>query len=155
MILKDFILKNKTFALDQKVADWQEAVKIGIDLLCKADAAEPRYYDAVLKMTKELGPYYVIAPGIAMPHARPEFGAKKTGFALVTLKNPICFGHADNDPVSIVLCICAKDASDMNETVIVEAVTLFDDEQAISRLTEARTEKDLQAVFTALEDANG
>ena len=86
-----------------------------------------------------------------MPHTRPENGAKKTGFALVTLKNPVSFGHSDNDPVEIVLCICAKDAKDMNESVIVEAVTLFDDEKAVERLKKAQSVEDLRAVFADIE----
>ena len=151
MVLQDFIIENSAFALGQEAADWKAAVKLGTDLLVKAGAAEERYYEAILKMTEELGPYYVIAPGIAMPHTRPENGAKKTGFALVTLKNPVSFGHSDNDPVEIVLCICAKDAKDMNESVIVEAVTLFDDEKAVDRLKKAQSVEDLRAVFADIE----
>lgn len=151
MVLQDFIIENSAFALEQEAADWKAAVKLGTDLLVKAGAAEERYYEAILKMTEELGPYYVIAPGIAMPHTRPENGAKKTGFALVTLKNPVSFGHSDNDPVEIVLCICAKDAKDMNESVIVEAVTLFDDEKAVERLKKAQSVDDLRAVFADIE----
>ncbi len=151
MVLQDFIIENSAFALGQEAADWKAAVKLGTDLLVKAGAAEERYYEAILKMTEELGPYYVIAPGIAMPHTRPENGAKKTGFALVTLKNPVSFGHSDNDPVEIVLCICAKDAKDMNESVIVEAVTLFDDEKAVERLKKAQSVEDLRAVFADIE----
>lgn len=151
MVLQDFIIENGAFALGQEAADWKAAVKLGTDLLVKAGAAEERYYEAIFKMTEELGPYYVIAPGIAMPHTRPENGAKKTGFALVTLKNPVSFGHSDNDPVEIVLCICAKDAKDMNESVIVEAVTLFDDEKAVERLKKAQSVEDLRAVFADIE----
>ena len=151
MVLQDFIIENSSFALGQEAADWKAAVKLGTDLLVKAGAAEERYYEAILKMTEELGPYYVIAPGIAMPHTRPENGAKKTGFALVTLKNPVSFGHSDNDPVEIVLCICAKDAKDMNESVIVEAVTLYDDEKAVERLKKAQSVEDLRAVFADIE----
>ena len=151
MVLQDFIIENSAFALGQEAADWKAAVKLGTDLLVKAGAAEERYYEAILKMTEELGPYYVIAPGIAMPHTRPENGAKKTGFALVTLKNSVSFGHSDNDPVEIVLCICAKDAKDMNESVIVEAVTLFDDEKAVERLKKAQSVEDLRAVFADIE----
>ena len=51
----------------------------------KADVVEPRYYQAILDGVAQHGPYFVIAPGLAMPHGRPEEGVKKTGFALVTL----------------------------------------------------------------------
>jgi len=59
---------------------------------------------------KELGPYIVVAPGVAMPHARPEDGAIATGMSLVTLKEPVVFGNPDNDPVRLVIGLAALDA---------------------------------------------
>ena len=152
MILKDFILNNGSFALGTDASDWKDAIKKGVDLLVKAGAAEGRYYDGILKMVEEHGPYFVISPGVAMPHARPELGGLKTGFALVTLKNPVKFGHESNDPVDIVLCICAKDASDMNEEVILNAVTLFDDEHAVCALRRAKNADDLALKFDGIEE---
>ena len=152
MILKDFILNNGSFALGTDASDWKDAIKKGVDLLVKAGAAEERYYDGILKMVEEHGPYFVISPGVAMPHARPELGGLKTGFALVTLKNPVKLGHESNDPVDIVLCICAKDASDMNEEVILNAVTLFDDEHAVCALRRAKNADDLALIFDGIEE---
>ena len=152
MILKDFILENNSFSLGVDASDWKDAIKKGVDLLVKAGAAEEQYYDGILKMVEEHGPYFVISPGVAMPHARPEFGGLKTGFALVTLKNPVKFGHESNDPVDIVLCICAKNASDMNEEVIMNAVTLFDDEQAVGSLRRAKNAEDLAVIFDSVEE---
>ncbi|MGP1576956.1 MAG: PTS sugar transporter subunit IIA [Treponema sp.] len=151
MLLKDFIIQNHTFALQEEALGWEDAVKIGTDLLCQAGAASPEYYDAIIRTTDELGPYYVIAPGIAMPHARPELGAKKTGFALITLKKPVSFGHEDNDPVDVILCICAATAQDLNEQVIIEAVTLFDSEEAMDKLRTATRPETLYAILEEVE----
>ncbi len=52
-------------------------MKIGVDLLVAADVVEPRYYRAILDGVAQHGPYFVIAPGLAMPHGRPEEGVKK------------------------------------------------------------------------------
>lgn len=149
-MLKEFIQEKKSCALQVQVSDWKEAVRTGVDLLVQSQVAEPRYYESILSMVQEYGPYFVIVPGVAMPHARPEMGALATGFSLVTLASPVAFGHQDNDPVDVVLCICAKDAQDMNETAIIEAMNLFDDEQYIQRLRAART---LEDVVVVLADA--
>ena len=42
-----------------------------------------------------------------MPHARPENGVLQTGFSLVTLEQPVAFGHQENDPVDIVIGFAA------------------------------------------------
>lgn len=103
MKLRDSLAENNSILLQAEASTWQEAVKLSVDLLVKADVVEPRYYQAILDGVAQHGPYFVIAPGLAMPHGRPEEGVKKTGFALVTLKTPLVFNHEDNDPVDILI----------------------------------------------------
>ena len=83
---------------------------------------------------EQFGPYFVIAPGLAMPHGRPEEGVKKTGFALVTLKKPLEFNHEDNDPVDILITMAAVDANTHREVGIMQIVNLFEDEENFDRL---------------------
>ncbi|WP_322806300.1 PTS sugar transporter subunit IIA [Thermanaerothrix sp.] len=101
----------ETIALRVPATDWEEAVRAAGRLLVASGAAEPRYIDGMIRTVRELGPYIVIAPGIALPHARPEEGALREGYALVTLAQPINFGNPDNDPVQVVIAFCAPDAS--------------------------------------------
>ncbi|WP_073998490.1 PTS sugar transporter subunit IIA [Anaerococcus urinomassiliensis] len=68
------------------------------------------YTDAMVEIFNEHGPYIVIAPGLAMPHARPECGVNKVGACVVSLSNPINFGNKDNDPVKMLIGLCAKDS---------------------------------------------
>lgn len=150
MKLTEHLLTANTIRLGAEAADWREAVRIGVDLLIGADLVEPRYYDAVVSMTEELGPWYVLAPGLAMPHARPEEGVKRDGFALVTLKTPVVFGSEDNDPIDILITLAATDAKTMNEESIVQVATLFDDDARIERIRAAKTRADLEAIFAEI-----
>ena len=61
----------------------------------------------MIKMIKEIGPYVVIAPGLALGHTGSDQGVNRTCFSLITLKNPVNFGVPDNDPVDIVFCFAA------------------------------------------------
>ena len=70
MKLRDSLAENKSIRLQAEASSWQEAVKIGVDLLVAADVVEPRYYQAILDGVAQFGPYFVIAPGLAMPHGR-------------------------------------------------------------------------------------
>lgn len=105
------MLTEDTIALNVSVESWEEAVRTAGQLLVNSGAAEPRYIDAMIKTAKELGPYIVLMPGVAMPHARPEEGAIKEGFSLLTLEKPVNFGNPDNDPVRVVIAFCAPDSS--------------------------------------------
>src|SRR5471030_1738820 len=95
MKLRDSLAQNDSICLNAQAQTWQDAVNIGVDMLVKAGVVEPRYYQAILDGVERFGPYFVIAPGLAMPHGRPEEGVLKTGFALVTLKTPLVFNHED------------------------------------------------------------
>lgn len=143
MKLRDSLAQNHSVRLQAEAGTWQEAVRIGVDLLVKAGVVEPRYYQAILDGVAQFGPYFVIAPGLAMPHGRPEEGVKRTGFALVTLKTPLIFNHEDNDPVDILITMAAVDANAHQEVGIMQIVNLFEDEENFNRLRACRSEQEV------------
>ena len=101
----------ESIAVGVSVNTWQDAVRAAGHLLVRVRAAESRYIDAMLRTAEELGPYVVLAPGLALPHARPEDGALNVGFSAVTLAAPVEFGNPDNDPVRLVIAFCAPDST--------------------------------------------
>lgn len=62
MKLRDSLAENKSIRLQAEAETWQDAVKIGVDLLVAADVVEPRYYRAILDAVEQHGPYFVLAP---------------------------------------------------------------------------------------------
>lgn len=92
----------------ESVKDWVEAVKLSGTLLAVDGVIEERYINAMVKVTEELGPYAVIAPGVAIPHARPEDGAKRIGLSILVVKSGVNFG-SPNDPVYVVIGFAAID----------------------------------------------
>ncbi|KAF1370618.1 PTS ascorbate transporter subunit IIA [Yokenella regensburgei] len=143
MKLRDSLIENRSIQLQADAGSWQEAVKLGVDLLVAADVVEPRYYQAILNGVARFGPYFVIAPGLAMPHGRPEEGVKKNGFALVTLKTPLVFNHVENDPVDILITLAAVDARSHQEEGIMQIVNLFEDEANFDRLRACRSAQEV------------
>jgi mannitol/fructose-specific phosphotransferase system IIA component (Ntr-type) len=103
------ILPVENIKLGVEVNNWEEAIRAGGSILKAHGYIRDEYIDSMINVVKEIGPYIVIAPGIAMPHGRPEAGVLKIGLSLITLKSPIKFGSRENDPVKIVICLCAID----------------------------------------------
>lgn len=150
MNLLHYLITHRAFICRADVKNWQMALKLSTDVLVSTKAIEPEYYDAIIRSVDTHGPYFVISPGIAMPHARPECGVLQTGCCLVTLNKPVEFGHEDNDPVDFILTIAAKDKKALNEDVIIQVMTLFESEETLRNLREARTEAELHGVLAAL-----
>ncbi|EAF6004261.1 PTS sugar transporter subunit IIA [Listeria monocytogenes] len=97
--------------LDVEVESPIDAIRAAGNLLVKTESALSRYVDAMVAGYEKLGPYIVLAPHIAIPHARPEHGVKKQCMSIVRLKKPIKFGHPTNDDVSLVIAIGGVDTN--------------------------------------------
>jgi PTS system ascorbate-specific IIA component len=89
--------------LQVQADDWRDAVRQGGELLQKAGICEPRYVEAMIKAVEQMGPYMVLAPGLALAHARPQDGVLRVGMSIITLQKPVEFGSKANDPVKLVI----------------------------------------------------
>lgn len=103
------LLQEDMICLNITVENWQDALTAGVQLLIDSGGVEKRYLESIFAMIKDLGPYVVIAPGLALGHAGPDKGVNRTCFSLVTLKTPVNFGVPENDPVDIVFSFAAPD----------------------------------------------
>jgi mannitol/fructose-specific phosphotransferase system IIA component (Ntr-type) len=125
---------------------WEDAVRIAGRLLVSSGAALEPYIEAMVRLAKELGPYIVITPGIAIPHARPEDGALRVGFSVVQLTPPIAFGNLDNDPVSLVIGFCSPDANAHVE-LLMQIARIIGQEGFLASAKAARTPEELVSIF--------
>ena len=139
-------IESNTIRTHVKAKNWQEAVRASGELLVAADLAEPRYIEAMIETTIELGPYCAIAPGIAIPHARPEAGVKETGFSAITLAEPVEFGSPDNDPIYLVLAFCALDHDSHIESLKLMAGAISQ-EGFIEQVMQAANPADLEEIL--------
>lgn len=144
MNLKEALIENDSISLQCNARDWKDAIKIGTDLLEKSGAITPEYYSAILENTKKYGPYYIIVPGVAMPHARPESGVKKDSFSLVTLKEPVIFEtDGEKEEIYILITLAATSSENHNEFGIVQVANLFEDETNVEKIKEAKTVEEM------------
>jgi len=139
------MLTQDTIALGVKVGHWQEAVREAGILLVNTGAVEPRYIEAMIQMVKDIGPYIVITPGVALPHARPEDGVKRPCMSLLTLDPPINFGNENNDPVTLVVAFGTPDKKAHIEA-LAQLARLLEDSDTLGRLKHASSPAELLRV---------
>jgi PTS system ascorbate-specific IIA component len=68
------------------------------------------------------------------------------GLAIVTLAEPVNFGHPHNDPVSVVLGLAIKSA-DAHLKTVANLANVFNDSNAIQALAAATTVAEVQAIM--------
>ncbi|MEQ6378515.1 PTS sugar transporter subunit IIA [Bacillaceae bacterium S4-13-56] len=141
------LLKKEAVYLGAELDNAIDAITLSGELLVSAGYAKKEYTDAMIKGFNDVGPYIVIAPGIAIPHSRPEKGALKTGFSLVRLKDPINFGHDKNDPVQLVCAITGTGNNGHIEMLQKIAIILGDREKH-KQILEAKNFGDIAQIIT-------
>ncbi len=97
-----------SIALVSEQLNFQTAVQQAVELLVTDGRATDEYVDQVLRSLTELGPYFVVAPGIAIAHAAPSESVLEIGFALLHLGPGIESG-SENDPVRLLFAFCSPD----------------------------------------------
>jgi PTS system ascorbate-specific IIA component len=102
-------LKKDYITVQAQAAEWRRAVEISGEKLISHGIIEERYIQGMISAVEKLGPYIAIAPGIAIAHARPEDGVISHGIAVTTLIKPVDFGHAENDPIQVIVTLAATD----------------------------------------------
>ena len=149
-MLKESLIENNSIRLNQTATDWKDAIKIGTDLLVAAGTIEPRYYNHIIDNIEKMGPYIILAPGLAMPHARPEEGVIKTSFALVTLKTPVIFPDED-EPVSVFITLAGSDSNKHMEGLMEITQTLDDPDSEsgvdLNKILRCQTNEEVLAVI--------
>lgn len=140
------ILENHHILITKEKLDWKEAVSFVAQPLKKDGAIDDEYIRAMVKSVEEYGPYIVIAPHMALAHARPQDGAKKLGLSLAIFENPVAFGPEEDQQVSLVFCLSAVDSfSHLN--VMKSLVSLIRETDKVEQLSQAR---DIQTVKNIL-----
>jgi DNA-binding GntR family transcriptional regulator/mannitol/fructose-specific phosphotransferase system IIA component (Ntr-type) len=102
-------LPVERISINHHAETWQDAIIHAGLLLYTTGATEERYGPAMVMTARQLGPYFVVAPGIAVSHALPQEGVITPALALVTLQPSLAFGNSENDPVRLLIAIAAVD----------------------------------------------
>ena len=145
------LLPRSAIRVGVEAADWRAAVTAAGDVLVSSGATTPAYTGEMIAAIEQMGPYMVIAPGIALPHARPSPAVLRVGLSVVALARPVPFGHPQNDPVTLVIALAAPDNRAHTQALAALAGLLAEETPRAALLRAERPEEILAAV-EAYED---
>ncbi len=140
-------LSDSTIALRKNAATWQQALDICARPLLDAEIITTDYLSAIKTQHEKLEPYYVLAPGLAMPHARPEEGAKGLGLSLLKLEEGVSFHTEEFDPVDVIILLAAPDKHSHIEMISALA-ELFSSEKDLHELHQARNVEEIKKIIS-------
>lgn len=123
----------------------EEALQTIGELLEQVGSTKAQYTKNMIKSYRDLGPYFVIAPGIALAHAKPDESVLVNDMALIVCQEPVIF-NSHNDPVTLLFGLCATSGDSHMENIVAMA-DLLSEEATIERLKNATTPREVALVL--------
>ena len=103
------LIKSSNVQIIQKAENWEEAIEIAAQPLVLSHHIKKSYVQAMIDNVKKMGPYIVIGPKVAIPHARPEEGVVETSMSLLRIKESVSFSEKEEHKVNLVIILASKD----------------------------------------------
>ncbi|MDR0403953.1 MAG: PTS sugar transporter subunit IIA [Treponema sp.] len=95
MLLKEIVEQNRARFVD-RAENWEDAIRLSCRPLVDDGTIESAYAEEIIGAIREHGPYIVLLPGFALPHAmKNSANAHGTAIAFMKLAEPVSF-DADN-----------------------------------------------------------
>lgn len=153
--LKDLVKKELIQQLD-KVNDWQTAVRIASKPLLEQGYIEESYVEAIISSVNEIGPYIVLAPKVAVPHASPDAGVHRLGISLLQLKEPVNFGLEDDEDKNVQLIfVLATVDSTAHLKALQQLALILDDDEVIENLIKAEMPEEILGLIEKVIEEGG
>lgn len=129
---------NITFL--EEVSSWEESIQKAAEPLLKKEYITTEYIGKMITNINENGPYIVIVPGIAMPHAQNEGEVLGTGISMLKLQKPVLY--PENKEVTIIMALAAEDNT-THLDLIADLSSILIEEDVLNQLKQAEKEEDI------------
>lgn len=150
------LLKEELIQQVDSVSNWQDAVGLAAQPLLAHGYIEESYIQAMIASINETGPYIVLAPKVAVPHASPDAGVHQLGISLLQVKEPVDFSEDDDDDkkVQLIFVLAAVDST-AHLRALQELALILDDEEAIDSLIAASDPREILAIIEKIIEEGG
>jgi len=139
------LLDQENVIIREAAADWKDAIRISVKPLEERGFVEPEYKEAIIANVEALGAYIVIAPHVALPHARPEQGVIKSQLAVTLFRKGVKF-ETKETPVELFIVLAAENNDSHLETLVMLS-EILKDEGNVEKMISADSAKSLYQYF--------
>ncbi|PAK21542.1 hypothetical protein CJJ23_01145 [Mycoplasmopsis agassizii] len=124
-------MEKDLIKISEQKLNWIDALKEGVQLLENKKYCQMTYADSIIDATNKYGPYYVIAPLLALAHALPQENVSKVGLSLVVYKNIVNFSDKTEHQVKLLFTLCTTRPNDHID-MLQKFVTVFNENKNLT-----------------------
>ncbi|MGG5253649.1 BglG family transcription antiterminator [Neobacillus sp. SM06] len=138
------LITEESLFIEEKADTWQEAVRKASKPLLDSMSIKQEYIDAMIDMFETHEPYIIIAPKVAIPHARPEDGVNRLSMSLLKLEKDVDFY---GNLVKVFIIIAAIDRS-THLRALMQLNDLLADPVSLDQLVNAKEKSEILSLIS-------
>ena len=139
------LLDRKNVRILEKADDWKDAIRKSVMPLEEEGYVKAEYQEAIISGVEKLGPYIIVAPSIALPHARPEQGVIKSQIAITLFRQEVQFEKKDS-AAQLFVALAASD-SDSHVEALMTISEILQDEEKVKQILQSENAETLYSFF--------
>lgn len=140
------MINEKRVVYKESVENWKEAIKSAAQPLLEQELIEKDYITAMIDSVEEHGPYIVIAPNIAIPHAKKETAVNETSMSFMRLEEAVNFGDKPEHKAKLIFVLASTD-NESHLSLLENMVTKLSDQEIVDQLLKSENIEDLKKIF--------
>lgn len=143
MLLEQLLNKDRV-GFARGFSNWQEAIRSSCAPLLAQGAIEVGYVESIISSVETFGSYIIIAPDIALPHARPDEALiHESCVALLICEEDVVF--AEGKTARLFFTLAARDNHSHMQHMVALA-QLLDNRPFVEALMQCKNRDDLVAL---------
>lgn len=146
-MFKELIEKQRV-AFAESFDHWEEAIRAAAQPLLRDGAIKESYIADMIASVHKFGPYIVIAPDVAMPHAQGGSGVNETAICFMKVNRPVSFGTTSEHDARLIFVLASVD-NDSHLGMLQALVEAISEDDVLEKLPEIQNIADLQKMFSA------
>ncbi len=134
--------------------EWRDAIKEGVQPLIADGSVDPEYVDCLIANIEKHGPYIVLVPGLAMPHAMEgAVGANRSAISFMRVKESVHFGDPDDPETSATVFFTLSDVDpDSHLQNMQRLAQVMSNEDVVARLAKIETPEEMLEIDKLVGD---
>lgn len=129
--------------------DWRLAIQRACRPLEQQGKVTENYANAIIQATEQNGPWYILSPEFALPHARPEDGVLSQQSCLSLLCSGERIPFPDHPDVRFIIVLAATD-SYQHLMMIQKLVSWLDEGDRLHQLSAVSHQAEFSTLMTSL-----
>jgi len=137
------LLDRGYYSVHEGFENWEDALRASVKPLIDSNAVKAAYAESIINSVKKFGPYIVIAPNIAIPHAEDYENVNDTQICFMKSNKAVSFSDDPEQDAQLFFVLASND-EEKHLKNLKNLMKLLCDEELVERLASITTKEEFE-----------